>query len=406
MSTILVVLVAIIVIAAAAFMAFRMGSLAAKNRALQEEMGRQRIEAEELQRSNQIKFEEAQNRTQLQFEELQKGAQLQFEKVANKLFEEKSEKFTATNRTNIENILTPLKEEIKNFKEQVRATHTEDTKQRSTLDERIKNLIEQTNKVSAEANSLATALKGKPQKRGNWGEVILERILESSGLSKGREYFAQHTIEGRNRNSQRVDVLVKLPDERAVVIDSKLSLIAYDRYCATENEDEQKRALQEHVSATKLHIDQLSAKNYDDIEESLDFTMMFIPIEPAYLLAIQADSDLWDYAYSKRILLVSPTTLIASLKLFSDLWRREMQNRNSMEIVKRGELLYEKFVGFTNNFEEIGRRLDAAQNSYNDALGQLKSGRGNLIDQAIKLKNMGLKSDKSISDKLLPTQEN
>lgn len=337
-----------------------------------------------------------------EIEELQKTAHLQFEKIANKLFEEKSEKFTETNKTNIEMLLNPLKEDIKNFKDKVESTHSEDTKQRISLEERIKGLIEQTNKVSTEANNLATALKGKAQKRGNWGEMILERILESSGLVKDREYFVQQSIKNDEDKIQRLDVRVNLPDNRIIIIDSKVSLIAYDNYSASEDSEEQKRFLTEHIKATKLHIDQLSEKKYDNIETSLDFTMMFIPIEPAYLLAIQGDSDLWTYAYSKRILLVSPTTLIACLKLFSDLWRREWQNKNAMDIVKRGELLYEKFVGFTENFEEIGKKLNSTQKAYDDALGQLKTGRGNVITQAIQLKNLGLKSDKKIADKLLP----
>jgi Uncharacterized protein conserved in bacteria len=192
---------------------------------------------------------------------------------------------------------------------------------------------------------LATALKGKAQKRGNWGEMILERILESSGLTKDREYFIQQSIKDDEGKTQRLDVKVNLPDDRVIIIDSKVSLIAYDNYSASEDSEEQKRFLSEHINAIKLHIDHLSEKKYDNIDTSLDFTMMFIPIEPAYLLAIQGDSELWSYAYSKRILLVSPTTLIACLKLFSDLWRREWQNKNAMDIVKRGELLYEKPVG-------------------------------------------------------------
>ncbi|MGG8495287.1 DNA recombination protein RmuC [Tenacibaculum sp. TC6] len=335
-------------------------------------------------------------------EELQKTAHLQFEKIANKLFEEKSKNFTETNKINIETLLNPLKEDINKFKEKVEATHTEDTKQRTSLDERIKGLIEQTNKVSAEANNLATALKGKAQKRGNWGEMILERILESSGLTKDREYFIQQSIKDDEGKNQRLDVKVNLPDDRVIIIDSKVSLIAYDKFSSSEDGDEQKTFLTEHINATKLHIDQLSSKRYDNIEASLDFTMMFIPIEPAYLLAIQGDSDLWSYAYSKRILLVSPTTLIACLKLFSDLWRREWQNKNAMNIVKRGELLYEKFVGFTVNFEEIGNKLNTTQKAYDNALGQLKTGRGNVISQAIQLKNLGLKSNKKVPDKLIP----
>jgi DNA recombination protein RmuC len=335
-------------------------------------------------------------------EELQITAHLQFEKIANKLFEEKSEKFTATNKTNIETILKPLKEDIKKFKEKVEATHTEETKQRTSLEERIKGLIEQTNKVSTEANNLATALKGKAQKRGNWGEMILERILESSGLTKDSEYFVQQSIKDDEGKTQRLDVRVNLPDSRVIIIDSKVSLIAYDKYSASEDSEEQKRFLAEHISATKLHIEQLSEKKYDNIETSLDFTLMFVPIEPAYLLAIQGDTDLWSYAYSKRILLVSPTTLIACLKLFSDLWRREWQNKNAMDIVKKGEALYEKFVGFTKTFEEVGNSIKSSQEKYDKALGQLKDGKGNLVNQAIQLKNLGLKSDKKVSASLLP----
>jgi len=334
-------------------------------------------------------------------EELQKTAHLQFEKIANKLFEEKSEKFTETNKTNIETLLNPLKEDINKFKEKVEATHTEDTIQRSSLEERIRGLIEQTNRVSSEANNLATALKGKAQKRGNWGEMILERILESSGLTKDREYFTQQSIKDDEGKNQRLDVRVNLPDERVIVIDSKVSLIAYDNYSTSEDSEVQKRFLTEHINATKLHIDQLSEKKYDNIEASLDFTMMFIPIEPAYLLAIQGDSDLWSYAYSKRILLVSPTTLIACLKLFSDLWRREWQNKNAMDIVKKGEALYDKFVGFTKTFEEVGSSIKSSQEKYDKALGQLKDGKGNLVNQAIQLKKLGLKSDKKVSGNLL-----
>lgn len=336
-----------------------------------------------------------------EMEALQKTAHLQFEKIANQLLEEKSSKFAEVNKTNIENLLNPLKEDIGKFKQKVEITHTEDTKQRISLDERIKGLIEQTNRISAEANNLATALKGKPQKRGNWGEMILERILESSGLTKDREYFVQAAVKDDEGRNQRLDVRVNLPDNRVIVIDSKVSLVAYDQFMASENDEDQKRFLSEHLRSTKMHIDQLSKKKYDNIANSLDFTMMFVPIEPAYLLAIQADEDLWAYAYAQRILLVSPTTLIACLKLFSDLWRREWQNKNAMDIVKRGELLYEKFVGFVENFEEIGKRLNATQKVYDDALGQLNTGRGNVISQAQKLKDLGLKSNKKIPESLL-----
>jgi len=335
-------------------------------------------------------------------EELQKTAHLQFEKIANKLFEEKSAKFTETNKTNIDTLLTPLKEDINKFKTKVEETYDKESKQRFSLEEKVKDLIEQTNKISAEANNLATALKGKPQKRGSWGEMILERILESSGLTKDREYFIQQSIKDEEGGNLRPDVIVKLPDERDIIIDSKVSLIAYDKFIASDNPDEQKIFLAEHIKATYEHIDQLSQKKYDDLKTSFGSTMMFVPIEPAFLVALQGDSDLWAYAYSKRILLVSPTNLIACLKLISDLWRREWQNKNAMEIVKRGENLYEKLVGFTKTFEEIGNSIKASQEKYEKALGQLKDGRGNLINQAILLKNLGLKSDKKVSINLLP----
>ena len=335
-------------------------------------------------------------------EELQRTAHLQFEKIANKLFEDKSLKFTETNKINIETLLNPLKEDINKFKTKVEETYDKESKLRFSLNDRVKELIEQTNKVSAEANNLATALKGKPQKRGNWGEVILERILESSGLTKNREYFIQQSIKDEQGNVLRPDVQVILPDERVIIIDSKVSLVAYDKFCATEDAEEQKLLLADHLKSTCLHIDQLSAKRYDNLNASLDFTMMFVPVEPAYLLAIQGDPNLWADAYTKRILLVSPTTLISCLKLFSDLWRREWQSKNAMLIVGAGEALYEKFVGFTQTFEDIGKSLKTSQEKYDKALGQLKEGRGNLVGQAVKLKNLGLKSEKRVSSNILP----
>jgi DNA recombination protein RmuC len=342
------------------------------------------------------------NSQKAEIEELQKTAHLQFEKIANKLFDEKSTKFTETNKTNLEALLNPLKEDIGKFKAKVEETHTEDTKQRVSLDERIKGLIDQTNKVSTEANNLATALKGKPQKRGNWGEMILERILEMSGLTKDREYFVQGSIKDDEGNNLRPDVRINLPDQRVIMIDSKVSLISYDNFSATENSEEQKIHLAKHIESTNNHIEQLSNKHYDNLGSTLDFTMMFIPIEPAYMLTIQADPSIWMKAYEKRILLVSPTNLIACLKLFSDLWKRDYQSKNALKIVKQGEALYEKFVTFTKTFEEIGDSIKSSQIRYDKALGQLKDGRGNLINQGVQLKNLGLKSEKRFSENLLP----
>jgi DNA recombination protein RmuC len=339
----------------------------------------------------------------IEFEELQKTAHLQFEKIATKLFEEKSSKFTETNKASLENLLNPLKEDINKFKTKVEETYDKESKERFSLEKTVRELKEQTDKVSAEANNLATALKGKPQKRGNWGEMILERILENSGLRKDEEYAIQESMKDEEGNYLRPDVTVKLPDNRVIIIDSKVSLIAYDNFVAAEEPEKQEIHLAEHVRAIHTHIDQLSAKRYDDMAASLDFTMMFMPIEPAYFAALQYDPGLWDYAYSKRILLISPTNLIACLKLISDLWRREWQNKNAMEIVKRGEALYEKIVGFTKTFEEIGNSIKASQEKYDKALGQLKEGKGNVISQANQLKSLGLKSEKRIA--LNPSEE-
>lgn len=337
-----------------------------------------------------------------EMESLQKTAHLQFEKIANQIFEEKSNKFTENNRKNIEALLTPLKDDIGKFKIKVEETYNKESKERYTLESKVKELIEQTNKISAEANNLATALKGQIKKQGNWGEMILERILEASGLTKDREYFVQQTIKDEEGKNLRPDVLINLPDNRIIIIDSKVSLVAYDRFAATQIVEDQKIYLNEHLKSIYGHINDLSEKKYDNLENSLDFTMMFIPIEPAYLISIQSDQDLWEYAYSKRILLISPTNLIACLKLISDLWNREKQNKNAMNIVKRGELLYEKFITFLTSLEDVGKHIGKTQMAYNAAIDQLKNGRGNLVNQAIHLKSLGLKSSKKIPPSMLP----
>ncbi len=335
--------------------------------------------------------------------EMQKTSHLQFEKIANQILEEKTGKFTESNKQNIEALLKPLGENIDNFKKKVEETYDKESKQRFSLEERVKELVEQTNKVSSEANNLATALKGQAKKQGNWGEMILESILQKSGLVKDREYFLQQTIKDEEGKNLRPDVLVKLPDNRIIIIDSKVSLVSYDRFSSADTTEEQAIHLTEHLKSIYNHIDDLSGKKYDNLEASLDFTMMFVPIEPAYLISIQADQDLWAYAYSKRILLISPTNLIACLKLMADLWKREMQSKNAMEIVKRGELLYDKFVAFASTLEDVGKHLNKTQQSYTAAIGQLNSGGGHLVGQALKLRNLGLKSNKEIPASLLPS---
>jgi len=333
---------------------------------------------------------------------IQKTAHLQFEKLANQIFEEKSGKFTESNKTNIEALLKPLNENIDNFKKKVEETYDKESKQRFSLEKEVKNLIDTTHKISLEANNLATALKGQAKKQGDWGETILERILEMSGLEKNREYFVQETLKDEHGNNVRPDIIVRLPDDRNIILDSKVSMNAYLRFSESEAKEQQDIFIAHHLTAINNHIDQLSAKKYNELTNSLDYVIMFIPIEPAYILAVQSDPNLWASAYAKKIVLISPTTLIATLKIVADLWKREQQSKNAKEIALQGARLYEKFVGFIESLDDVGRHISRTQESYHKAVSQLKEGRGNLISQAMKLKNLGVKSHKQVPPTMLP----
>jgi len=344
---------------------------------------------------------ENQARQAQQMEQLHEKAHLEFEKMATEILKDRTKSFTEANKTNLDQLLRPLSENIEGFKRIIRETHIQQTKDQTQLETKISELIQQTNQVSEQANNLATALKGQVKKQGNWGEMILESILEQSGLVKDRQYFLQTTLKDPSGKQLRPDVLIKLPGSRTIIVDSKVSLLAYDRYVAADTKEGQQLALKEHLQSMYQHIDQLHGKNYDQIEEALDFTMLFVPIEPAYLLGIHEDPALWGYAYGKRILLISPTNLIACLKLMDDLWKREMQSRSALHIVKQGEKIYEKLIGFTQSLEAVGDHLGKAQMTYQKAMGQMMTGKGNLVDQAFKLKSMGLKSSKSFSKRLM-----
>jgi DNA recombination protein RmuC len=342
-----------------------------------------------------------------QKQEIQKiGEQFsnEFKVLANNILEEKSKKFTEQNRLNLKTILDPLGENIKEFKKKVEETYDIESKQRFSLETKIKELVELNHKISDEAHNLTLALKGSAKTQGDWGEMILETILENSGLEKGREFFVQEflrdeagkTIKDQEGKKLQPDVLIKYPDGRNVIIDSKVSLTAYERYVSEENDENRSAELKNHIRSLKNHIDGLSSKNYDSYTKSLDFVMLFVPIEPAYLLAIKHDTGLWDYAYHKKILLISPTNLIAALKLVADLWKREHQNRNAFEIAERGGRLFDKFVSFAENLEDIGNHIARSQKSYDSAINQLKDGKGNLISQVEKLKELGVKTQKNI----------
>lgn len=340
-----------------------------------------------------------------EMEELGKKFNTEFENIANKILDTKTEKFTELNKTNLKDILDPLGEHLKEFKTKVEEVYDKESKERFSLGEKVKELSLLNQIISEDAKNLTKALKGEAKTQGNWGEMILESILERSGLVKDREYFMEHELldeDGKPLRSDsegkkmRPDAVIKYPDNRSVIIDSKVSLNAFTRLIASIDVEEQKKELAAHVTAIKSHIVSLSAKGYDDYDKALDFVMLFVPSEPAYIAALQSDPDLWNFAYDKRILLLSPTNLITSLKLIVDLWKREYQNRNAIEIAERGAKLYDKFVGFVENLGHVGDHLDKAKGKYDEAFKQLSTGKDNLVLQTSKLKDLGVKNKKTL----------
>lgn len=341
-----------------------------------------------------------------EMEELNKRFNTEFENIANKILETKTEKFTKLNSDNLKNILEPFEKNIEEFKKQVDEVYKSESKERFSLGEKVKELAELNKVISEEAHNLTKALKGEAKTQGDWGQMILESILERSGLVKGREYFMEYQLTDDNGNplrsdaegkKMRPDAVIKYPDNRHVIIDSKVSLNAFTRLLAATDAEVQKHELESHITAIKNHIISLSTKGYDDYNKALDFVMMFIPSEPAYIAALQGDAGLWEFAYDKRILLLNPTNLITSLKILVDLWKREQQNLNAQRIAERGAKLYDKFVGFIENLEEIGAHLDKASEKYGQAYKQLSTGNDNLVAQATKLKELGLKTKKQLT---------
>jgi DNA recombination protein RmuC len=329
----------------------------------------------------------------------------EFEIIANRILETKSEKFTDLNKKNLNSILEPLGKNIEEFKKTVTDTYVTEANQRFSLGEKVKELAALNQKISEEARNLTRALTSQSKTQGGWGEMILESILEKSGLRKGEEYFMQEQLldeQGKPLRSDsegkkmQPDAVIKYPDERKVILDSKVSLNAFLRYMNATEPEEQKLELAAHIQAIKERINELSNKGYDDYDKALDFVMMFIPSEPAYIAAMQGDANLWNYAYDKRILLLNPTNLITSLKLIVDLWKREYQNRNAQEIAERGAKMYDKFVGFVENLQETGSHIDKAKEAFNRSFSQLSTGSGNLVSQATNLKNLGIKNKKQL----------
>lgn len=330
----------------------------------------------------------------------------EFKVLANEILQEKSKSFSEMNHERLAEILNPLKERLEGFKKTVEETYNNEARERFSLKEQIKELVERSESIGAEAKQLTHALRGDSKIQGDWGEMILESILEKSGLEKDREYFIQetlrdeegHTIQGSDGRKMRPDVIIRYPggENHQMVIDSKVSLTAYVNYVNAEDADEARLALKQHLVSVRKHIDELAGKSYQDYVGKGDHVMMFIPNEAAYLAAMQADHALWQYAYEKKVLLLSPTNLIAALKLVADLWQRDKQTRNAIDIAEEGGKLYDKFAGFVDDMEKIGKSLNTTAMAYTDAMKKLKTGNGNLIGRVEKLKVMGVKAKKNL----------
>ena len=319
----------------------------------------------------------------------------QFENLANRIFDDKGEKLVQRSAASLDSLLKPLGERLKDFQVRVEETYDKESKQRFSLQSEIQKLVEANARMSADALNLTTALKGDSRTQGIWGELVLERVLEAAGLQKGREYDIQVGFDG---GRSRPDVVIRLPEGKHVVVDSKVSLTAYQAYCSAADEPARKRELARHLDSVRAHVKGLAEKNYQSLYgiHTPDFVLMFVPLEPAFALASREKSELFEEAFGRNVMIVSPTTLVIALRTIASIWRYEYQNRNAQELVRQCTALYDKFVGFVADMEEVGQRLGAAQSSYDDAYGKLVSGKGNLVRQVERIRELGLKPSKTL----------
>lgn len=380
---------------------------------LQTEVKKNQQEKENLLQKNSIQDSEIKylqkklEEHQKEVENLQKKFTNDFEVLANKILEEKSTKFTHQNRENIKNILEPLEKKIQNFEKKVSDSDLKRAGFQSALETQLKNLEQLNAQMSKDTINLTKALKGDTKMQGNWGELVLERVLEKSGLEKDREYFVQQSFTSEDGKRVIPDVVIQLPDNKKMIVDSKVSLVAYERFINEEEETLKNQHLKEHINSLKRHIEQLSDKKYEDIHQidSPDFVLLFIPIEPAFAVALNADNHLYNKAFEKNIVIVTPSTLLATLRTIDSMWNNEKQQRNAIEIARQAGALYDKFQGLLADLVGIGKRIDDSKKEYSNAMNKLFDGRGNLITSVEKLKKMGAKAKKSMPENIINRAE-
>jgi len=376
---------------------------------LQSDLKSERDKSEKLNSENSsLKSDYANLQTKLseqkdEVEKLQEKFTKEFENLANKIFEEKGNKFSEQNKEKLNEILSPLKEKISDFEKKVEETNKESIKGHASLREQLQMLKEMNQKITQEATNLTNALKGQTKTQGNWGEFILESILEKSGLVKGREYVVQESITAESGKRFQPDVIINLPENKSIIIDSKVSLVGYEKFVSSEDEQEKQLGLREHINSIRFHIKNLSGKNYQNLYqiESLDFVLMFMPIEPAFAYAVQSDPSIFNDAFEQNIVIVSPSTLLATLRTISSIWRQENQNKNALEIAKQSGALYDKFVGFVEDLKSVGDRMEQAKTSYSNAMNKLVDGSGNLVGRVEKIKRLGAKASKTLPPSIL-----
>jgi len=372
------------------------------NASLRQALSSEQIRAAELETLLSAERKQTAEKIAL-LQEARQQLSAEFQQLAQGVLEEKSRTFTSQNREQLGHLLNPLREQIRDFRKKIEDVYDKESKDRIALYHQITTLKNLNERIGEDAINLTNALKGQVKTQGNWGEMILERVLELSGLVKGREYEAQVSLETGDGKKAQPDVIVHLPDKKDVVIDAKVSLIAYQRYCEAASENEKERALAQHIASVRAHVKGLGGKRYSELNglRSLDFVLLFIPIEAAFITAIEHDTGLFKEAFDQNIVIVSPSTLLATLRTIEHTWRSEYQNQNSQTIAKQAGDLYDKFVNFTASLEEIGDRLDKAKNAYDMAHKRLVSGRGNIVSRVQALKELGADSRKSIPTTLL-----